>query len=188
MGRLLAFLVAVAIGCGILLTHLQSAPAAGEGERSPKQQAESAKENGNGGASPIRAAREEKALQDARRQQLTEKEASLSAKEQELKKLSAKLDAQLKSIEESRKRLEEGNKAKTAAQKKAQDEKILKMVKLFKTLKGEQAGKLIDSLPENQALALLTRMDTKTVAKLAPSISQPRVLKWISENINEQAP
>jgi flagellar motility protein MotE (MotC chaperone) len=58
------------------------------------------------------------------------------------------------------------------------------MVKLFKTMKGEQAGKLIDSLPENQALTVLSRMDTKTVAKLAIFLNQPRVVKWISENIS----
>lgn len=57
------------------------------------------------------------------------------------------------------------------------------MVKLFKTMKGEQAGKMMDSLKEDVALALLSRMDTKTVAKLAPFISQPRVIKWVTENL-----
>ena len=129
------------------------------------------------------AAREEKAIQDARRQQLTEKEAALAAKEQELKKLSAKLEAQVKALEESRKRVDDSVKARSSAQKKQQDEKVQKMVKLFKTMRGEQAGQLIDSLHEDLALALLNRLDTKTVAKLAPFINQPRVVKWISENL-----
>lgn len=143
---------------------------------------------GAGGQQPMnvtRAAREEKALQDARRQQLAEKEAALAAKELELKKLSAKIEAQVKALEESKKRIDDSMKAKAAAQKKASDEKLLKMVKLFKTLKGEQAGKFIDSLQENKALALLSHMDTKAVAKLAPFISQPRILKWITDNLNE---
>jgi flagellar motility protein MotE (MotC chaperone) len=133
--------------------------------------------------SASRAAREEKAIQDARRQQLAEREAAVVAKEQELKKLSAKLEAQLKSLEESRKRLDESMKAQSAAQKKLQDEKMQKMVKLFKTMRGEQAGQMIDSLKEDLALALLSRLDTKTVAKLAPYINQPRVVKWVSENL-----
>ena len=133
-----------------------------------------------------RAAREEKALQDARRQQLAEKETALAAKEQELKKLSAKLEAQVKALEDSKKRLDETMKAKSEAQNKKQDEKIQKMVKLFKTMRSEQAGKMIDSLKEEQALTLLSRMDTKTVAKLAPFISQPRVVKWVSDNMQER--
>ncbi|KAA0889743.1 hypothetical protein ET418_13285 [Oryzomonas rubra] len=133
--------------------------------------------------SASRAAREEKAIQDARRQQLVTKEAALAAKEQELKKLSAKLEAQVKALEESKKRVDESMKVRSTAQKKTQDEKMQKMVKLFKTLRGEQAGQFIDSLHEDLALALLSRLDTKTVAKLAPFINQPRVVKWISENL-----
>lgn len=130
-----------------------------------------------------RAAREEKALQDARRQALSEKETQLNAKEQELKKLSAKIESQIKALEDSKKRMDESLKAQTAAQKKAQDEKIQKMVKLFKTIKGEQAGKLIDGMKEDMALSLMSRLDTKTIAKLTPYINQPRVLKWITSNL-----
>lgn len=130
-----------------------------------------------------RAAREEKALQDARRQQLAEKEAALAAKEQELRKLSAKIEAQVKALEDSKKRLDDSLKTQSEAQKKKQDEKMQKMVKLFKTLRSEQAAKMIDSLKEDLALSLLSRMDTKTVAKLAPFISQPRVVKWVTDNL-----
>lgn len=130
-----------------------------------------------------RAAREEKALQDARRQELAEKEAALAAKEQELKKLSAKIEGQVKALEDSKKRLDDSLKKESEAQKKKQDEKMVKMVKLFKTMRSEQSGKMIDALKEDQALALLSRMDTKTIAKLAPFISQPRVVKWITDNL-----
>jgi flagellar motility protein MotE (MotC chaperone) len=141
---------------------------------------------GQGSQQPIsasRAAREEKAIQDARRQQLAEKEAAVAAKEQELKKLSAKIEAQIRSLEESKKRLDEGIKTQNAAQKKQQDDKMQKMVKLFKTMRGEQAGQMINSLQEPLALALLSRLDTKTVAKLAPFINQPRVVRWVTENL-----
>ncbi len=150
---------------------------------------ESGKESSSGSQSPInatRAAREEKALQDARRQQLAEREAALAAKEQELKKMSAKLEAQVKALDDSRKRLDDSLKAQSDAQKKKMDEKTAKMIKLFKTLKSEQAAKMIDTLKEDVALSLLSRMDTKTVAKLAPFISQPRIIKWVSENLQEK--
>lgn len=152
-------------------------------------QESAAKEVAASGGQPVnvtRAAREEKALQDARRQQLAEKEAAVAAKEQELKKLSAKIEAQLKALDDSKKRMDDSLKAQAAAQKKQRDEKAQKMVKLFKTMKGEQAGKMIDSLSEDLALALLGRMDTKTVAKLAPFINQPRVIKWVTQNLQER--
>ncbi len=162
------------------------ATAAVQNETAAKAAAEVGRDSASTSPQPInatRAAREEKALQDARRQQLAEKEAALAAKEQELKKLSDKLEAQVKALEESKKRLDDTVKAQSEAQKKLQDEKITKMVKLFKTMKSEQAGKMIDSLKEDIALTLLSRLDTKTVAKLAPFISQPRLLKWISDNL-----
>jgi flagellar protein FlbB len=128
---------------------------------------------------PSRAAREEKAIQDARRQQLAEKEAALAAKEQELKKMGDKLDAQIKALDDSKKKLDES----TKAQKKAQDEKTKKMLGMFKKMKAEQAGELMDKLDETKVIALLNQMDTKTAIKLIPYLKQPRVLKWINENL-----
>ena len=175
--------------CAIFLTQYRLpavlASSMVQNEATANTSAESASTNQTPG-NATRAAREEKALQDARRQQLAEKEAALAAKEQELKKLSAKIEAQVKALEDSKKRLDESLKAKSDAQKKKQEEKIQKMVKLFKTMKSEQAGKMIDTLKEDLALSLLSRMDTKTVAKLAPFISQPRVIKWITENLQEK--
>jgi flagellar motility protein MotE (MotC chaperone) len=181
---LTSFLVVAGLALAILAqdsTHAvaESGATAGKGP-------EAGKEAPQGQQQPFsasHAAREEKAIQDARRQQLTEKETALAAKEQELRKLSAKLEAQVKALEESKKKVDESMKARSEAQKKQQDEKVQKMVKLFKTMRGEQAGQLIDSLHEDLALALLNRLDTKTVAKLAPFINQPRVVKWISENL-----
>jgi flagellar motility protein MotE (MotC chaperone) len=182
--------MAVATVCALGLPQLLSkAGAENATAPAPKPAAEAVKEPDASAQQPpnaSRAAREEKAIQDARRQQLADKEAALAAKEQELKKMSARLDAQLKALEESKKQMDESRKAQTSAQKKAKDEKISKMVKLFKTLKGEQAGKLIDSMQEDLAMGLLSRMDTKSVAKLAPYINQPRVLKWVSDNLREK--
>jgi flagellar motility protein MotE (MotC chaperone) len=156
--------------------------AAAEGTTAPKPAGETAKESGASAEQPLsasRAAREEKAIQDARRQQLAEKEAGLAAKEQELKKLGAKLDSQIKSLDDSKKRLDDSLKS----QKKVQDEKQKKMIGLFKKMKPEQAGQLMDKLEEEKVISLLNQMDTKTVIKLIPYLKQPRVLKWIVENL-----
>lgn len=131
-----------------------------------------------------RAAREEKALQDARRQKLVEQESALAAKEAELKKLSEKLEQQLKALEESKKKYDEATKAQGEIQKKQQGDKVTKMVKLFKAMRAEQSAKLLDALPEPEAIVLLERLDTKTVAKLAPFVNQPRLVRWIDENLN----
>lgn len=189
MGRTVKIMTILAIG-GVFLT-VGSIPqmlprASAQSETAVKPAGETTRETGASGLQPpnaSRAAREEKALQDARRQQLAEKEAMLAAKEQQLKKLSAKIESQLKSLDESKKRLDDSLKAQSSVQKKAQDDKVQKMVKLFKTMRGEQAGKLIDAMNEELALALMSRLDTKTVAKLAPFINQPRILKWVSSNL-----
>lgn len=127
-----------------------------------------------------RAAREEKAIQDARRQQLAAKEAAIAVKELELKKLSDKLDAQMKLLDDSKKRLDESLKS----QKKVQDDKQKKMIGLFKKMRPEQAGQLMDKLDEEKVISMLNQLDTKTVIKLIPYLKQPRVLKWINENLN----
>jgi len=135
---------------------------------------------------PTRAAREERAIQEARRQQLAEKEAALAAKEEELKKLAAKIDAQLKSLEEAKKRYEELLKAEEERQKQLQSERITKMVKLFKTMKPADSAKLLDGMEESEVRLILDRLDTKTVAKLVPNISQPRTIRWVNENLRRR--
>ncbi|MBI2354698.1 MAG: hypothetical protein HYV06_06680 [Deltaproteobacteria bacterium] len=187
MKRLLAIGCAAALLAGSFSLErfrLGTLNAGAESETSPKASAEIA--NGQGSAqsgqqhlSASRAAREEKAIQDARRQQLAEKEAAQAAKEQELKKLGSKLDSQIRSLDDSKKRLDESLKA----QKKIQDEKLKKMIGVFKKMRPEQAGELMDKLEEEKVISLLNQMDTKTVIKLVPFLKQPRVLKWINENL-----
>jgi flagellar motility protein MotE (MotC chaperone) len=169
------------LATGLLPQSLSRAEAESE-TAAAKPASEPAKDVAGAGLQPpnaSRAAREEKALQDARRQQLTEKEAALAAKEQELKKLSSKLDAQLKSLEENKKQLNSAQNAK----KKILDEKRKKIITLFKKMRPEQAGQMIDKLEEQLAISVLDQMDTKSVIKLVPFLNQPRVLKWINENL-----
>lgn len=131
-----------------------------------------------------RTAREEKALLDARRQKLVEQEAALSAKEAELKKLSDKLEQQLKSLDEAKKKYDEATKAQSEVLKKQQGDKVTRMVKLFKAMRAEQSAKLVDALPEQEAIVLLERLDIKTIAKMVPFLNQPRIIRWIDENLN----
>jgi flagellar protein FlbB len=181
MFRALIFSIAAVCACllssGVLDMQVV---AAAEGVAGQKPAGEQAK--GTATDQPLsasRAAREEKAIQDARRQQLAEKEAALAAKEEELKKLGTKLDSQIKLLGDSRKRLDDSIKV----QKKVQDEKQKKMIGLFKKMRPEQAGQLMDKLEEEKVIALLNQMDTKTAIKLIPYLKQPRVLKWVTENL-----
>lgn len=135
---------------------------------------------------PTRAAREERAIQEARRQQLAEKEAALAAKEEELKKLGAKIDAQLKAMEETKKSYDEMVKAEEERRKQAQSERVTKMVKLFKTMKSAQSAELLDKMAEDEVKLLLDRLDTKTVAKLVPNLNQPRTIRWVNENLRKR--
>jgi flagellar motility protein MotE (MotC chaperone) len=136
---------------------------------------------------PTRAAREERAIQEARRQQLAEREAALAAKEGELKKLGERIDAQLQSLEETKKKYEELLKAEEERQKQLQGERVTKTVKLFKTLKAAQSAKLLDGMEESEVRLILDRLDTKTVAKLVPNINQPRTIRWVNENLRKRA-
>lgn len=135
---------------------------------------------------PTRAAREERAIQEARRQQLAEKEAALAAKEEELKKLSAKLDAQLKALDDAKKRHDEMLKAEEEKRKQALSERVTKMVKLFKTMKPAQSAELLDKMEEVEVTLLLDRLDTKTVAKLLPNLNRPRTIRWVNENLRRR--
>ena len=180
-----AFLTAMAVICTCLLPtgalNIRFAATAAEGLAGQKPAAEpTGRVAADQPLSASRAAREEKAIQDVRRQQLAEREAALAIKEEELKKLGIKLDSQIKTLGDSRKRPADSLKA----QKKAQDEKQKKMIGLFKKMRPEQAGQLMDRLEEEKVIALLNQMDTKTVIKLIPYLKQPRVLKWVTENLN----
>ena len=168
MSRVLAVLTTIFIICLLYSVSSNRGLLAAETE-----------ENKERSLSASRSVREEKAIQDARRRQLVEREAAAAAKEEELKRLSAKLDEQMKVLEESRTLLDNSLKVK----KEQRDEKQKKMIGLFKKMRPEQAGQLIDQLDERQAISLLDQMDARTVTKLMPYLKQPRVLKWIEESL-----
>jgi len=116
----------------------------------------------------------EAAALEGRRQQLAEKEAQLKAKEEALRKLSATLDARVAELNAAKKGLE----GALVAKKKQEDERYKKMIKIYKSLKPEEAGTLLNKLDEKMLIEMLNQMDQKTVVKLIPFITQPKVLEW----------
>lgn len=128
---------------------------------------------------PRSAASAEAAALEAKRQQLAQKEAALSAKEAELNRLSAKLDARVAELNAAKKGIEES----LATKNKQDDERYKKMIKIYKGLKPEEAGNLLNKLDGKMVIQMLNQMDQKTAVKLIPFISQPRVLEWTRLNL-----
>jgi flagellar protein FlbB len=119
---------------------------------------------------------------ELKRQQLAEREAALKAKEEALTKLSATLDARVAELNAAKKGID----ASLSAKKKQDDERYKKMVKIYKGLKPDQAGDLLNKLDSKMVIELLNRMDQKTAIKLIPFINQPRVLEWTRLNLADR--
>ncbi len=120
---------------------------------------------------------------EKRRQQLMEKESALAAKEQELTRTSASLDVRIKELNAAKKAFEDLLNEKKKKDAELASAKYMKMFKLIKAMKPDEAAKIIDKLDEPVAIGLLEKFDQKTVLKLSKLISQPRLMKWIKENL-----
>ena len=116
---------------------------------------------------------------EARRQQLADKEVALKAKEEALRKASAALDARVAELNAAKKGIE----GALVAKKKQDDERYKKMIKIYKSLKSDEAGALLNKLDDKMVIEMLNQMDQKTAVKLIPFISQPRVLEWTRLNL-----
>lgn len=131
------------------------------------------------GTAPSRAVGDEAAVLEKQRQQLMEKEEALKAKEEQLKKLSASLESRIKELNAARQAME----GALQTRKKQENDRFKKILKVYKGLRPEEAGKLMDKLDETLAIEMLNQMDLKTAVKLIPYLNQPRVLKWTRENL-----
>lgn len=178
--KLLTIVALLGICLPQLLTGAGTESGTAPGVKTVSDAAKDSEPVGQQAPNASRAAREEKAIQDARRQQLAEREAALAAKEQELKKLSTKLDAQIKLLEENKKQLDESLKQKKAVV----DTKRKRMLALIKKMRPEQAGQYLGKMEEVAVISILNDLDNKMVLKLIPFLNQPMVLKWIKENLN----
>ena len=123
---------------------------------------------------------------ELKRLQLVEKEAALKAKEQALARQAAALDAKVNELNAVKKGIENALLAKKKQDEeraKKDDGRYKKMIKIYKGLKAEDAGNLMNKLDPKMAIDLLDQMDQKTVIKLIPFITQPRVLEWTRLNL-----
>lgn len=109
-----------------------------------------------------------------KRNEILERETAVSLKEQELKRLSDTLAARIQQLQEARKQIE----ASLELKKKDDEEKYKKMLKVYKSLRPEEAAALMDRLDEPMVLEMLNRLDVKTAVKILPLMNQDRVLKW----------
>jgi len=127
---------------------------------------------------PLVSSIEQTRAMETSRLQMLEKEAALHAKEQELQRLSASIDKQIKELDSARKAME----GATAGKNRESGERAKRLLKIYKSLKPEEAAKLMNALDEELTLAMLDQLDKKTVTKLIPLLNQPRVLEWTREN------
>lgn len=174
-------IIAVAIGLGSITTVALTASQGPGGDTSLLPR------TGVDAGMPSRAAREEQAIQETRRQQLADREAALSIKEEELQKLGDKVEARIKELEEAKTRYEAMIKAEEERQAHAESENVTKMVKLFRTMKADETAQLLDNMNEREVRLLLDRLDTKTLSKLVPNLNQPRTIRWVNENLSQRA-
>ena len=92
---------------------------------------------------------------------------------------SAALDARVVELNAAKKGLE----GALVAKKKQDEERYKKMIKIYKGLKADQAGALLNKLDDKMVIEMLNQMDQKTAVKLIPFINQPRVLEWTRLNL-----
>jgi len=135
------------------------------------------------GARVVGAARqapdEAAAALELKRQQLAEREAAVKAKEDALRKLSASVEARIRELDAAKKGLE----GSIAGKKKLDEERYKRMLKIYQSLKPDQAAELMNKLDETTVIGMLNQMPPKTAVKLIPLLTQPRVLKWSRENL-----
>jgi flagellar protein FlbB len=116
---------------------------------------------------------------ELKRQQLDQREAALRAKEEEVARLSSTLDARVAELNAAKKGIE----ASLTAKKSQDAERYRKMVKIYKGLKPDQAGALLNKLDEKMVIEMLNQMDQKTAVRVIPYLTQPRVLEWTRLNL-----
>ncbi len=155
---------------GLSRSGMETPAAGGRSEQAPVAAGEKS-------PPPVSSIEQARALETSRLQML-EKEAALHAKELELQRLSASIDKQIKELDSARKAME----LTIAGQHKESAERAKRVLKIYKSLKPEEAAKLMNALEEELTLAMLDQLDKKTVTKLIPLLTQPRVLEWTREN------
>lgn len=109
---------------------------------------------------------------------LAEKSAALAASQERVNTLTATLAAREQELAGLRK-------SSTIRKLEQQEERRSRILKVYRSLKPEEAARLMDRLDEGLALEILDQMDQKTIVKLVPYLNQPRLLKWTRASMRE---
>lgn len=121
-----------------------------------------------------------KDIQDIAEKEDTVKLALFEKKEEKLKTEEARIEIAQKELEEKiyeltnlREEIE-----KLLKEKEEQDEqKIQHLVKIYSSMKGQEAAQIIERLPDKTVIAIFLRMKSDQVAKILPSMSKDRAIK-----------
>lgn len=117
--------------------------------------------------------------QEAGQRQLDARDAALTSRELQLTATAADLSRRAMELDNSMKKLA----VIQDEQKKQQSERAKKTLKIYRSLKPEEAAKLLDRLDEKTVTGIMNALDQKTVTQLIPFLNQQRVLAWTRETL-----
>lgn len=107
---------------------------------------------------------------DRRREEILNRERELAEYEKKLKDREAALDAKVKDLEKLRLAIS----GDLEAQKKNNDEKVMKMVTVFETMSPKAASQVLETTEDQLAVEVLKKMDTKKISKIMNVMDKSR--------------
>lgn len=107
---------------------------------------------------------------DRRREEVLNREHDLAEYEKKLKDREAALDAKVKELEKLRLAIS----GDLDAQKKNNEEKVMKMVTVFETMTPKAASQVLETTEDQLAVEVLKKMDTKKISKIMNVMDKSR--------------
>ncbi|MFQ5483279.1 MAG: MotE family protein, partial [Nitrospinaceae bacterium] len=115
---------------------------------------------------------------EQRSRELREREEEMALKEKNLEALEAKVLGDLKKVERALVRSE----AQVGIKRDLIEKNVANLVKVYSAMKPEESARLLETLDQDIAIQILSRMKSKTAGKVLGKMST-RVAKTISEKI-----
>jgi flagellar motility protein MotE (MotC chaperone) len=113
-----------------------------------------------------------------RKKELDEREAELGKLEEELQKQKVEIETKIKQLDEIRRSIA----GRLDEKVKVDEEKVTKLVEMYKNMKPIQAAKVVESLDEDLAVEILDRMKQKNAAEIMGFIAAEKA-KSLSEKL-----
>ena len=132
-------------------------------------------------APPVAAAEKRAADLDAREQQLKDKEEALKALEEHIKQTMADIEATKLKLEDLVKKQEE----LVAQQKVLLDARIEHLVRAYKAMRPEAAGKLVDNLDDDVAVQILSAMPSRNAGLILAAVNPEKAAR-LTKAISKQ--